>query len=217
MVADSASGVVSGAGTQADPFVIDPTQGYTVVENSTSSNVRDCLSRAQNRQPHTFVGDDGKWYRIAFNLGADPFRAIGVLSVDSFGQANPDGNGWSFRSIDGAGIYNANTQAFKAGSPGTGVPPSKANLIAGRYDFAVELTLQYRKVGVTNEHGDNVAALAGLKKTFIDYFITRAGAPEFNTGPATAALPIDFDPTSTANVARATRFGNTCSPLQKLY
>lgn len=217
MVADSASGVVSGTGTQADPFVIDPTQGYTVVENSTSGNVRDYLSRAQSRQAHTFVADDGKWYRIAFNLSTtDPFRAIGVLSLDSFANANPDNNGWSFRPIDGAGVYNANTQAFTAG-PGTGVPPSKANLIAGRYDFAVELTLQYRKVAVTNAHGDNIAALAGLKKTFIDYFITRAGAPEFNTGPATAALPIDFDPTTTANVARATRFGNTCSPLQKIY
>ncbi|MDP3371461.1 MAG: hypothetical protein Q8S21_00995, partial [Candidatus Paracaedibacteraceae bacterium] len=32
---DNASGVISGSGTQADPYLIDPTQGYTVLNNST--------------------------------------------------------------------------------------------------------------------------------------------------------------------------------------
>ncbi|MCW5624573.1 MAG: hypothetical protein KIT73_07665, partial [Burkholderiales bacterium] len=175
MVDDSASGITGGNGTQGNPFTIDPTAGYTVVENSSSGNVRDCLTRAQTNQPHTFRGDDGNWYTIQFNNSGDPFRAIGVLSTDSFSSANPDGNGWSFRPLDGAGVYNINTQAFASG-PGTGVAPSKQNLIDGKYDFAVELTLQYRKVAVTNEFGDNVAALSGLKKTFADFFIARVGS-----------------------------------------
>lgn len=223
MRSDSDSGVVGGTGTQADPFLIDPTVGYTVVENSTSANVRDCLTRAgggsvAGSRDHTFLGDDGNWYRILFSASPNPFRAIGVLSLDSSNSAFPASSSatWSFRNIDGAGIFNTATQTNHSG-PGTGVAPSKANLIEGRWDFAVELTMQYRKVAVTNVFGDNVPALSGAKKTFVDEFIKRAGQPAFNTSTWVAALPPTYDPTTTANVAKGTRFGNTCSPLQKLF
>jgi hypothetical protein len=216
-MSESASGITGGTGTQLDPFIIDPTTGYTVVENSTSGNVRDCLRRAETRADHDFRGDDGNWYRIKFSNGADPFRAIGVLSADSASSANPNLNGWSFRYLDGAGVFNINTQANAGGSADKGIAPSKANLISGAYDFAVELTMQRRKVAVTNDHSDAVAVPSALKLTFINEFIRRAGDPAFNTNNWVAALPPTFDPTSTANVARGTRFGNTCSPLQLLF
>lgn len=223
MVTDSDSGITGGSGTQADPFTIDPTVGYTVVENSTSGNVRDCLTRAgggtvAGSRDHTFLGDDGKWYRILFSASPDPFRAIGTLSLDSSNFAFPASASatWSFRNLDGAGIFNTATQTNHSG-PGTGIAPSKANLIEGRWDFGVELTMQYRRVAVTNEFGDNVPALSGAKRVFVDEFIRRAGQPAFNTSTWVAALPPTYDPTTTANVAKGTRFGNSCSPLQKLF
>ncbi len=223
MVADSASGVVSGTGTELDPFIIDPTQGYTVVENPGSGDVRNCLARAGGvavggTRNHKFQGDNGSWYQINFGNSSDPFRAVGVLSADSFSSAFPNValSVWSFRNIDGAGVYNLAAQTPGTG-PGTGVAPSKANLVSGRWDFGVEVSSQYRKAAVTNVFGDNVAALAGTKKTFVDEFIKRAGDPTFNNVPHTAALPPTFDPTSTANVAKGTRFANMCSPLQLLY
>ncbi len=215
---DSAGYRTAGTGTQADPFIIDPTLGYTVVENPGSGNVRDCLRTAQNNLDHNFRGDDGFWYRVKFsNTPGTPFRAIGVLSADSASSANPNGNGWSFRYLDGAGVFNINTQANAGGSADKGIAPSKANLVNGSYDFAVELTMQYRKVAVTNEHGDNIAALSGLKRDFANEFIKRAGDPAFNTNNWVAALPPTFDPTTSPNVAKGSRFGNTCSPLQLLY
>jgi len=223
MVADSASGIVSGTGTELDPFIIDPTAGYTVVENPGSGDVRNCLARAggatvSGTRNHKFKGDNGSWYQIQFSNSANPFRAIGVLSADSYTSAFPNSAAsvWSFRNMDGAGIYNLATQAPGTG-PGTGVAPSKANLVSGRWDFGAELSAQYRKTGVINVFGDNVAALAGTKKTFVDEFIKRAGDPAFNNVPHTAALPPTYDPTTTANVAKGTRFANMCSPLQLLF
>lgn len=234
MLDNSFSGIVGGAGTQASPFEIDPTQGYTVVDNPSSGNVRSCLTNAQSNTDWSFLGADGNWYKILFSASTTPFRAIGVLSVDSFGNATTDGSvdgqgdpvGFSFRPIDGAGIFDARAtgataQTFTAG-PGTGIAPSKTNLLTGKYDFAVELAMQYRTVAVTNVHGTNVPALSGLKKDFADEFIKRAGDPTRNTGPVTAALPPTFLPVLNAagvptnNVAKGTRGANTCKPLQKL-
>lgn len=216
MVQNSASGIVGGDGSAAAPFLIDPTAGYTVVENSTSGNVRDCLRNAQNHADHTFTGDDGKRYTIKFSNSTEAFRAIGVLSLDSFTSANPNNNGWSFRNLDGAGVFNANNQTDVTANA-TGIRPSKANLIEGRYDFAVELALQYRKVAVVNPHGDNVAALSGDKLTLVKEFVKRAGDPAFQTN-ATAALPVNYNHLDNpAQIAKGTRYANTCSPLQKLF
>ena len=73
-------------------------------------------------------------------------------------------------------------------------------------------------VTVNNDHGDEVPALASLKKAFADEFIKRAGSPDFNGNNWVAALPPTYDPFSRPDVvAKGTRFGNTCSPLQLLY
>ncbi|MEW6514321.1 MAG: hypothetical protein AB1443_09990 [Pseudomonadota bacterium] len=204
-MADSASGIVSGSGSSSDPYVIDPSAGYTVLENSSSGNVADCMTKAAGGGVHTFKDEQGKSYSVNFGTGG--YGAIAVLSVDSLGKTSNAANGWSYRAIDGAGMYYDSDagSAVVPASTGTGVHPTKDNLIEGKYEFASELTMQYRN------------DLAGLKKDFADFFIARAGDPAFNTNPWVAALPPAYDPTTTANVAKGTRFGNMCSPLQRLF
>lgn len=204
-MSDSASGVVSGSGTSADPYVIDPTAGPTILENSSSGNVRSCLAAASGGGVYTFKDEEGKYYSVDFGTGG--YGAVGVLSVDSLKSASSAATGWSFRSIDGAGMYYDSDagSAIVPASTGTGVHPSKDNLIEGKYEFASEITMQYR------------SSLAGAKKDFADFFIARAGDPAFNTAAWVAALPPTYDPTTTPNVAKATRFGNMCSPLQRLF
>ncbi|MFH1869381.1 MAG: hypothetical protein ABIK82_01360 [Pseudomonadota bacterium] len=204
-MSDSASGIVSGSGISTDPYVIDPSAGYTVLENSSSGNVADCMTKAAGGGVHTFKDEEGKSYSVNFGTGG--YGAVAVLSVDSLGKSSNASNKWSYRSLDGAGMYydsDAGTAVVPA-STGNGVHPSKDNLIEGKYEFAAELTMQYRN------------DLAGLKKDFADFFIARAGDPAFNTNPWVAALPPAYDPTTTANVAKGTRFGNMCAPLQRLY
>lgn len=205
-------------GTTQNPILINPVvdgEGvYTVVENPSSGNVRDCLARAQSGTNHQFTGDDGKVYKVLFS-NAPATKAIGVLSLDSLGSEN----GWSFRALDGAGKL-AGIGSFACSNSDQldcGIAPTKANHREGRYEFAVELSFQYRNAAV-----GNVPALAGLKKDTADQFIQFIGDPTvLNTlaaGPkeATIALPGIFDPTTDTNVAKATRNGNSCAPLQKL-
>jgi hypothetical protein len=138
-----------------------------------------------------------------------------VLSLDSLGLES----GWSFRALDGAGKLTGigSFACSNANQLECGIAQTKANHREGRYDFAVELSFQYRNATV-----NGVPALGGLKKDVADEFVELIGDPAvLNTlgaGPkeATIALPINYDPTTDTNVAKATRNGNTCAPLQKL-
>lgn len=216
---DNASGIVGGSGTQADPFLIDPTAGYTVLDNSTSGDVRNCLARAQTNADHLFKGGEGKYYKALFSNSTDPFKAIGVLSADSYGSES----GWTFRNIYGAGSFAPATQTASAGA--TGIAPSKANLLSGAWDFAVELTMQYRNANVTNSQGDVITPLAGTKKAFADELIKRSGDPAkiaLNSKKNVyAALPDAYDPsanaTNTAQVALGSHQGNMCKPMVRKY
>lgn len=175
------------AGSVNNPYLIDGSAGYTVVENPTSGDVRNCLTIAENGGNHKVRIYDpalGKEVFYQWSLPAGS-KAIGTLSLDSypnsavFPNAAGAGNGrFSFRHIDGAGVFNAHTQTLHAG-PGTGTAPSKANLIAGRYDFVSEVTMQYRTTGVVNEQGDSIASPAGDKLAFIRTFIEFAGNPRY--------------------------------------
>ena len=107
---DSASvvnGTFTGSGTQGDPFVLDPADGFTVIENSSSGNVRTCLTNAKNGgvvnwNAQVDVDGDGivdnPFFRITFPAGT-AYRAVGVLSQDS----SPDAN-WDFRQLGGVTI-----------------------------------------------------------------------------------------------------------------
>lgn len=195
---DTAS-ITGGTGSTLTPFVIDNTTGYVVLENSASGDVRNCLQKANNGGVHTFVSADGLTYSYDFGTGGK--GALGTLSVDSLGREN----GWTFRTINGAGNQNAGTQVVV----GTGVAPTKANLIEGNYEFATELTMQYRNNTAPNP-------LAGLKKTFVDFFIARAGQSAFNTNNWVAGLPGAVNACGSANTAKAYRSGDTCGNFTRV-
>lgn len=209
-----------------DPITIDPTAGFTVVENPSSGNVRDCLWRAQTNQNHTYnwTDDLGGIHAVTVqfaNTPATPFRAIGVLSNDSTeGQngANNSGGHWTFRELNDV-----------SGMDRSVVPnlPSKAAVRTGKWDFASEVTMQYRVDGYINTAGNFVAGAvpAGVetqRRDFIDLFIQRAGDPAILntiassvTRAASVALPSAVNnPSTNNNVAFVTRNGNMCAPNQ---
>ncbi len=220
-------------GTVADPIIIDPTAGFTVVENSGSGDVRNCLKAAQNGTVFNVKGGNNLNYRVRFDLvpngtvvgNGGPSKAIGVLSLDSYTSAAPVSSaaGFSFRHLDGAGIFNGSTQSSSVGA--TGIAPSKDNLLNGKYDFVVELSMQKRNTSVTNVNGDVVPALSadGVKNSFYTEFVKRAGATKYtgNDGGTFTSVPNAFAtlPQSASYTAKPTfvskysRNGNTCAPL----
>lgn len=222
-VTDSDGFGVGGSGTSADPYLIDPTAGYTVVENSTSGNVRACLKAAQDGTDFTVKGENDIYYKVQFSNVGGASKAIGVLSLDSYSSSDIAAGKWNFRMLDGAGTYTVSSDTASAGA--YGIAPSKANLLDGKYDFVVELTMQYRKDPVTNVNGDVVAALSGdpVKKAIVDEFIKRSGDTKYtgNDGgsftsvpKAYASLPQYYNySTKAAYVSKFSRDANTCSPL----
>jgi len=211
------------AGTAADPFIIDPTAGLTIIENSGSGDVRNCLKAAQAGTDFTVTGSNNQVYKVLFSAVGGPSKAIGVLSLDSYNNANAAGSGFTFRHLDGAGSFNGATQTSSAGA--TGIAPSKANLLNGKYDFAVELSMQARNATVTNANGDVVAPITAdaVKNAFYNEFVKRAGSTRYtgNDGGTFTAVPNAFASlpqftsyaTKPAFVSKFSRNGNTCAPL----
>ena len=234
-VTDSDS-ITGGTGTSADPFIIDPS-GYTVFENSTSGDVRNCLNKAQSGGVHKVRGENDLWYQVTFPANT---KAIGVLSLDSYKDVTVGTTGWNFRMLDGAGTYtvgkNVGTtpvmNADVASAGATGIAPSKDNLLNGKYDFTVELSMQYRKDPVTNVNGDTVIPLTApanaTKLAVVNEFIIRAGDTRYtgNDGIAAAGLAATSVPKAYASlpqyfsyttkplyVSKYSRNANTCAPL----
>lgn len=215
------------AGTAADPFIIDPTAGLTIIENSGSGDVRNCLKAAQAGTDFTVTGSNNQRYKVLFSAVGGASKAIGVLSLDSYNNANTAGSGFTFRHLDGAGTFNGATQTSSAGA--TGIAPSKANLLAGKYDFVVELSMQARNAAVTNVNGDVVAPITtdSVKNSFYNEFVKRAGSTKYtgNDGVAVAPFPTTVPnafaslpqyasyATKPAYVSKFSRNGNTCAPL----
>lgn len=221
---DTAPGDGSGA-NKGNPIWINPVDGYTVMENSGSGDVRNCLKAAQAGTDHFALGHDNKWYGVAFSKVGGATKAIGVLGLDSLGKES----GWHFRMMDGAGkvtpvLTGAVVTDVTPSAGATGIAPTKANLLAGKYDFAVELTMQRRNVSVTNAFGDVVAAPSAQKISFMNELVKRLGDPAYTGGKggnttntvaaAYATLPsIGSVSTDPAFVSAYTHEGNTCSPL----
>lgn len=222
----------NGKGTQdgskaANAIGIDVTQGFTVLENSGSGDVRACLKAANNKAEYNFKSEDGKFYTANFNTAPagdtanKGYRAIGVLSLDSQGKTSTsadDGgaeSAWFFRALNGTGRFYANGQKCLVGAtlpaPGAapvggttaaGVCPNYTELRSGHYDFAGELTMQYPS-----------SMTSSPKFPFINEFITRAGDPVFQQ-PWVMALPGGaYVPNGSNAVSFASRQGNQCGPL----
>jgi hypothetical protein len=208
-------------------ITVDPTQGLTVIENPSSGNVRDCLSKAMNGGTHTFTytTDANVKKTVSVNFGPvwdqtdnDPprpsYRAIGVLSLDST-ENNP-----------GTGTNPAGTWSWRAMQ---GVLPSKTTLRNGQYDFFSELSLQINNEGYASNNTTwvksplNSGSSTALKqkRAFMELFIQRAADPAIlatmtgAVGNATAALPLQYVPDETTssglNTMYVTRQGNACS------
>lgn len=119
--------------------------------------------------------------------------AIGVLSTESVPAA---ADKWHHVYIDG-------------------IAPTSANAAAGKYDYFVEQTIQYRNATV-----NGVAVPSGDKATFLSTFITRSGDPAIlSTLTGVAALPTNYDPTAypAGQVMKGTKLNNTCKPTQLFY
>lgn len=242
---DSFGWKFDGDGSEENPYVISPAEGFTVIENSGSGDVRNCLTAANAGTDYKFSAWDPEEQKVNNFVvpfsETGPVKAIGVLSLDSYTRSTPS-NGWRFRHLDGAGTYTYDSvnKTLSSSVGATGIAPSKANLIAGKYDFVVELSMQNRTVAVTNEQGDVVPPLAGVQAAVATEFARRAGSPQFtgnfeNTGSqvstpdAFASLPqywkgltsgggaaVDTDGVRFADkyVSKFTRNANTCSPLR---
>jgi hypothetical protein len=243
-MSDSAGWKAGGSGTTADPYIIDVSAGYTVIENSGSGDVRNCMKAANAGTDHTFTSwdsEDGapRVFKATFS-GGNARKAIAVLSLDSYTSAAT--NGFSFRHLDGAGTYNYDSinKTLSSSAGATGIAPSKSNLLNGKYDFVVEVSMQSRSVPVTNAHGDTVPAIAGVQKAFAEEFVKRAGSPTFtgnfenfgtkvSTPEAFASLPQYYAGLTNAAgsatdgsgarfadmyVSKFSRSANTCSPLK---
>lgn len=226
-MSDSPGYQVDGDGSEANPFIIDPSAGYTVVENPTSGNVRSCLSAAQAGTNHKFKGDDNNWYEVTFSgtstMGYEnenaakvfPFGAVGVLSYDSAGQES----GWHFHDLAGV-LTNAAADIDASGRTATSTAKyALAAMIESPWNYFSEVTMQYRNATV-----NGVPVLAGNAKTFVDAFITKLGNPAdmslstINKG--IAALPANYVPTgvvTTNKVSKGSRGGDSCAPKKLKY
>lgn len=209
------------AGTAADPYIVDPSAGYTVIENSGSGDVRNCLKAAQNGTDFTVTGSNSKVYKVLFSAVGGPSKAIGVLSLDSYPQAVAAGSGFSFRMLDGAGTFNGSTQTASAGA--TGVAPSKANLVSGKYDFVVELSMQKRNQAV-NLGSEVIPAPDAVKSAFFTKLVSNLGSTKYtgNDGGTFTSVPNAYATLPTvgsyaskpALVNRFTRNADTCQPFE---
>jgi hypothetical protein len=173
------------------------------VENAGSGDVRGCLTAANNQQDLTRVDTNGNSYKYEFSKLPAAGKAIGVLSMDSYNRTFAA----SYRYLDGAGVFDATAQTG-AGSQ-TGIAPSKANIVDGRYDFVVELAANER------------AGTTGEKKAFWNQLVRNLGSSTYTGDTTFNSVPNAFAtlPTSEsyvdepAKVSKYTRNANTCSAM----
>lgn len=230
---DSLGRNTSTAGTAGDPWTLDPSQGYAVVENLSSGDVRACLSSAQRNQDFTHTLDNGKVEVVQFSKAGgkagdttvQPYKAIGVLSLDSYNRTSTANNQgykqyWYFHNLDGAGSFDVTNQT--ASVDATGIAPSRANIISGAYDFVIEPTLQYK----TGSDASNDA----IKMAFFNTIQSKLADPANMTSTVSSSInPVPFAyaslpqlyPTggdiNTNPVAVNSREGNTCSYLHPAF
>ncbi len=176
-VSDSFGWKSSGSGTDEDPYVIDTTAGYTVLEMPSASGVSDCLEAAYDGRDLKYKAWDPEDQRTNYfvaNFGAGgPRVAIGVLSLGEYRASAK----WAFRNMDGSGYFDPPSQQSSLGA--TGIAPSKENVISGNYDFFFEATIQGRTATVSNAHGDVVPPISGVQMAFMNEFRKVVGSPKY--------------------------------------
>lgn len=118
--------------------------GLIVIENSTSGDVRNCLTYAE--KGGSYGTKDRSGAAVTVEFGAGGYKAIGVLSMDSLSSSisthgtdskgNPIGY-WSFRALDGAGSLTWDNTGVDpvVSSDATGKLPTKAAYESGEWDL----------------------------------------------------------------------------------
>lgn len=199
----------SGTGSAEDPLVITPSENFvTVVENSSSGRVRNCLNAAFSQQDYTTTESNGQTVTYKFSSLTAPGKAIGVLSMDSYASSSLLNA--HYRYLDGAGIFNMVDQTGSAGA--TGIAPSKDNIVNGRYDFVLELAANQRAGGNDD-----------TKVAFWNELVKNLGSTEYtgdesgtftNVPNAFATLPTSESYTAQpTKVSKYTRNANTCQAM----
>lgn len=157
------------------------------------------LSTAQVNNPGVYeVVENSSTGLVKSGLIADNTAgkyAIGLISAENTAPAT----GWKFVSIDG-------------------VAPTVPNAIAGKYDYFVEQSMQWRN---TTVNGVAAPVAGGDMDTFLNTFLARSGDPAIlSTMPGVAALPTNYTPALDVNgvvtnsVMKGTKLTHTCAPTQ---
>ncbi len=189
--------------------------GLVVVENSTSGDVRNCLTTAANPAGGSYATKDrdGNNITVTFAPKVGGHRAIGVLSMDSVGSSNAAG-AWSFRSLDGAGTVTCQGSCPATAAPvtaGTGTFPTQANLMNGSWPLQGWVSWNVPTRTINNA---NKAPLAARFATVAQNPTVIAGINDLKH--VAAALPAPFSAYSGANVSKAAYLaGNQCGPLNR--
>lgn len=205
----------SGAWDGVNYTVTGTEGGLVVIENSTSGDVRNCLTTAANPAGGSYgtKDRDGNAVTVTFDPKTGGHRAIGVLSMDSVASSNVAG-AWSFRSLDGAGTVTCTGTCPATTAPvtaGSGTFPTQANLMNGSWPLQgwVSWNVPTRTISSTNK-----APIAAR-------FITVAQDPTIvaainDLKHVAAALPAPFSAYSGANVSKAAYLGGSqCAPLNR--
>lgn len=194
-------------------YTIDPnspTGGLVVIENSSSGNVKECLSAAVSGGKYVTKDRDGAAAEHLVEFVNPGSKAIGVLSMDSLKDSKTTGN-WQFRSLDGNGIYTWDNTAAAPVATGTGKYPTLANLIDGTWDMQgwVSFNTPNRTIG-------DAAKIAVIEK-----FLGKAQDPAVLgaiTDLKNVAAAIPGGAYSGTQVLRVEYSqGNQCAPLNRNY
>jgi ABC-type phosphate transport system substrate-binding protein len=120
-----------------DYFVNGNSGSIIVIENSTSGDVRNCLTNAAaafGGVDKTYATKDRSGAAVDVTFKGRPgtvgYRAIGVLSMDSLSSSSTSATGWSFRSLDGNGKLTCVGTAAVAASNGPDGLPGTADDVA---------------------------------------------------------------------------------------
>lgn len=189
--------------------------GIAVIENSSSTDVRNCLTAAANPAgaSYTTSNRDGAKVTVTFGPKAGGHKAIGVLSMDSVGSSNAAG-AWSFRSLDGQGTVSCTGTCPASTTPiaaGTGKFPLAASLINGTWDLQGWVSFNLPKRTANNPAKAGIAA--GFLKKAQDPTVL-LGVNNFKH--VAAALPTSISGYSGAGVSRAEYLGaDQCAPLNR--
>jgi hypothetical protein len=173
----------------ANAIGIDASAGFTVLENSSSGNVRTCLTNANAGTDYTFQDEAGLYHKVSFS-GAR--KAVGVLSLDSKGNSG-FGTGWNFLDLGGAS-------------------PTQTNMISIKYPFIYEVSMQYN----TAKFGTLSTGQQDLITYFIKRSgdpVVLAAISNTNVRDAFAAVPINYTVGSHAKVMKGTRNADSCKPI----